>query len=81
MRPIHWIQGKPLRRRFGTRRLGNNRIYDINIKVYTEDRIMWRWLMVMMEVNYNEAYWDMVACSEWWMKLMMELIDDDERSE
>jgi hypothetical protein len=40
---------------------------------------MWRWLMVMMEVNYNEAYWDYVAYNQWWLKLMMELTDEDRK--
>jgi hypothetical protein len=30
-----------------------------------------------MEVNYNEAYWDAVAYSEWWLKLITELTDDE----
>lgn len=38
---------------------------------------MWRWILVMMEVNYNEAYWDAVAYNQWWLKLMMELTDED----
>lgn len=32
----------------------------------------------MMEVNYNEAYWDAVAISEWWLQFITELTDDDE---
>jgi len=37
---------------------------------------MWRWLMVMMEVNYNEAYWDVVAVQQWWLKVITELTDE-----
>ena len=30
----------------------------------------------MMEVNYNEAYWDAVALKELWLKVLEELTDD-----
>lgn len=37
---------------------------------------MWRWMMVLMELNYNEAYWDAVAIQEAWLKLILELTDE-----
>jgi len=37
---------------------------------------MWRWWITIMEVNYNEAYWDAVALQEWYLRVLAELTDD-----
>lgn len=40
---------------------------------------MRRWLIVWIDVNYQEAYWDSVAYSQWWLKLMMEITNEDRK--
>jgi len=38
---------------------------------------MWRWLLAWMETNYQEAYCESVALNQWWLRLLMEMTDDD----
>jgi hypothetical protein len=38
---------------------------------------MIRWIIAWMELNYQEAYWESVALNQWWLRLLMEMTDDD----
>lgn len=35
------------------------------------------WFLSWCEVNYQTAYWESVAQNEAWLKLMMELTEDE----
>ncbi len=37
-------------------------------------RLFWLW----MNLNYEQAYWDIVNERETWLKIMMELIEDED---
>lgn len=40
---------------------------------------MIRWFIAWMDVNYQQAYWESVAQNEWWLRLMMEMLDERDR--
>lgn len=37
---------------------------------------MWRWLIMIMEANYNEACLDAVAIQEAWLKMILGSTDE-----
>ena len=36
------------------------------------------WILAILEENYRASYWESVAQNEAWLKLMMELTDDED---